>query len=107
MDLTVTLDDLGRLIALPPDPDQPDPLTAMLADRPAWHRLAACRDHDPALWFPARGDDTRPAKAVCAECPVAGPCLDWALDQGPELEGLWAGTSPAARRQLRSARRAA
>ncbi|MGA0895430.1 MAG: WhiB family transcriptional regulator, partial [Ilumatobacteraceae bacterium] len=31
-----------------------------------WRPLAACRSHDPALWFPERGHDTRQAKAICA-----------------------------------------
>lgn len=107
MDLTATLDDLGRLIALAPDPDQADPLTAMLANRPAWHDQAACRGHvQPDLWFPRLGEDVRPAKAICAECPAAGPCLEWALGQGPELQGIWGGTSAAARTALRTDRAA-
>jgi hypothetical protein len=34
---------------------------AELVNRPAWHRQAACRGVDPELFFPERGQATRPA----------------------------------------------
>ena len=40
------------------------------------------------------------AKAVCAQCPVAAECLDYAMAE-PSLEGVWGGTIERERRRLR------
>lgn len=80
--------------------------------RPAmgcWTERAVCRapEVDPELFFPA--SDTPPpaqlsaAKKICARCPVAADCLQWALHTG-ESAGIWAGTTPAERRFLRAQR---
>jgi WhiB family redox-sensing transcriptional regulator len=71
----------------------------VLAD---WRTLAACRGLDPDLFFPARGDSftARNAQAVCAACPVAEQCLEFAIEVG-ETEGIWGGLSG---RQLRQER---
>ena len=70
-----------------------------------FHRDAACRGKDPDLWFPERGDDTRPAKAICATCPddVNAACLEFALEHG-ETFGLWGGKSERQRRRIRRER---
>lgn len=65
-----------------------------------WWTHGACRGMDPALFFPERGGDVGAAKAVCAECPVTGPCRDWALAH--ELSGVWGGTDGRQRRALRT-----
>jgi WhiB family redox-sensing transcriptional regulator len=67
-----------------------------------WRTLAACRGLDPDLFFPARGDafTARNAQAVCAACPVAEQCLEFAIEVG-ETEGIWGGLSG---RQLRQER---
>jgi WhiB family redox-sensing transcriptional regulator len=67
-----------------------------------WRTLAACRGLDPELFFPARGDShtARNAQAVCATCPVAERCLEYAIEVG-ETEGIWGGLSG---RQLRQER---
>jgi WhiB family transcriptional regulator, redox-sensing transcriptional regulator len=67
-----------------------------------WRAQAACRGCDPALWYPEVGDsDTAAeAKAVCAACPVADACLDYALAAG-EKHGVWGGLSEKERRPLR------
>lgn len=73
---------------------------------------AACRDEDPELFFPvtetgpANQQQIARAKAVCARCPVAAGCLDWALRNGQDY-GIWAGTTAAERRQLSLRSRAA
>ena len=69
--------------------------------------LAACRDHDPELFFPltAQGpgqEQLSAAKAVCGSCPIRSACLRWALDTGQEA-GVWGGTSEDERRALRRA----
>ncbi|MDA8313056.1 MAG: WhiB family transcriptional regulator [Actinomycetota bacterium] len=73
---------------------------------PSWRRRAACRGLDPALFFPEIGESAAAPKAVCAQCPVSRECLDFALVNA-ETEGIWGGTTPRARRPLRSALRQA
>lgn len=75
----------------------------------AWTDLAACRGPgvDPELFFPVSeyGPAVRQvavAKAICARCPVASDCLVWALRAG-EAAGIWGGTTPEERRELRLA----
>lgn len=93
------------------DPDDPLPLTAdpagmvdalaeLLAafERPAWHAEAACRGMGPDLFFPARGQSTAEAKALCHRCPVQAECLTAGLG---EKHGIWGGSSERGRRQLR------
>lgn len=49
-----------------------------------WLDRAACRHHDPELFFPI-GDagpgqaQIEEAKRVCRTCPVLGECRDWAI----------------------------
>ena len=76
----------------------------VLPPAPPWFADAACRDHDPALWFPEERRPATAAKAVCAACPVRDPCLSWALDEvdvaadeSPTTScrfGVFAGLSP-------------
>lgn len=75
-----------------------------------WER-AACRDHDPELFFPLTShgpalEQLSAAKAVCASCPIQSACLRWALETGQEA-GVWGGTSEDDRRALRRSTRAA
>lgn len=73
----------------------------------SWRQHAASRGIDPELFFPAAGaGEGAEAKAVCARCPVAEQCLDFAL-MGNERYGIWGGTSERDRRRLRAARRLA
>lgn len=76
-----------------------------------WRNSAACRDHDPELFWPI--GTTGPAlvqiadaKAVCARCPVTSACLTWALAYG-EDHGIWAGLTADERRALRTSREVA
>ena len=70
---------------------------------PAWHKRAACREHPDLTWFPARGDHeaVAAAKAVCSRCPAVVACGSWALAQGSELQGIWAGLSGQERKRKR------
>ena len=72
----------------------------------AWQTHAACVGVDPDLFYPERGEDSRPAKAVCAECIVATECLEYAL-ANRETYGIWGGRSENQREQIRKERRAA
>ena len=42
---------------------------------PEWIERAACRDMDPAIFYPVRGQDLGPARAACARCTVVAECL--------------------------------
>lgn len=74
-----------------------------LLQRPAWQADAACRGMGPDIFFPARGESTAAAKAVCSGCPVREECEGFAMDGGRDLMGVWAGTSDRERRRRRSA----
>ena len=67
---------------------------------PFWAGRAACRKHPDVNFFPGRGEDSAPAKAVCTNCPVKDICLEVAL-RNVEKFGIWGGTSEKERRQLR------
>jgi len=69
---------------------------------PEWHRDAACAEYPERAndWFPERGEDDRPAKAICQRCLVQRECLADALDHGTNLVGIWGGTSGRQRRAL-------
>lgn len=74
-----------------------------------WRDDAACLHADPELFFPIASagpalDQIEEAKRICAACPVRGPCLAWALDQGV-VSGIWGGTGEAERRAMRRAAR--
>lgn len=64
-----------------------------------WRELALCRQHDPALFFPSKGDPGTEAKRVCRHCPVRPNCLDYAVQHRIE-HGIWGGESERARRRL-------
>ena len=71
-----------------------------------WRARAACRDHDPEIWFPVGASgpallQAEQAKAVCRRCSVIDQCLRWALDR-PEEFGIWGGLTEDERRALRT-----
>lgn len=57
-----------------------------------WRQQAACRDHDPDMWFPDKSETTKRANAlrICRSCPVASLCADYARRSGPFF-GIWGG----------------
>lgn len=72
-----------------------------------WTR-AACRTHDPELFFPigtegAAAEQITAAKYICGTCPLQAACLTWALDTGQD-HGVWGGTTEDERRDLRRGR---
>ena len=70
------------------------------ADDRNWRQHAACRGCDPDLFHPTRGQDVSDAKRICAVCPVADICLQWALENN-ETMGVWGGRSERERRTMR------
>jgi WhiB family redox-sensing transcriptional regulator len=72
---------------------------------PDWRDDALCvRYAGEVDFFPARGESTAAAKAVCASCPVRESCLEYALRSDIHC-GVWGGLSELERRQLRRTRR--
>ncbi|MGH3921353.1 MAG: WhiB family transcriptional regulator [Pseudonocardiaceae bacterium] len=70
--------------------------------RPVWHAEAACAELPTDEFFPlgstgAALDQIARAKAICAGCPVAVGCLDYALDTG-QADGVWGGMTEEERR---------
>lgn len=66
-----------------------------------WQDRALCREVDPELFFPDKGDHlaATDAKRVCAGCPVRFECLTLAL-QLRERFGVWGGLSESERRAI-------
>ena len=78
-------------------------------DDDTWRGRAACRGTALGVFFP---EEDRPgarssvaaAKAICASCPVADPCREWAMGHPTEV-GIWGGLTEAERRALRRRKR--
>lgn len=68
-----------------------------------WTLRSACRGVDPDVFYPGRGESTRPAKKICDSCVVKAPCLEFALASS-ERQGVWGGHSERERRHLRKVR---
>jgi WhiB family redox-sensing transcriptional regulator len=65
----------------------------------AWRDFAICSSLDPELFYPFTSEkvDTDRAKAVCFQCPVIGPCGEYALARR-EPHGIWGGMTEEERR---------
>jgi WhiB family redox-sensing transcriptional regulator len=83
----------------------PLPELADMIRRPAWQSEAACRSESADLFFPTDGASLAAARRICAACPVAAECLEYALSN-PSLRGIWAGTSERRRKAMRATLRA-
>ena len=70
----------------------------------SWRLKGACRGLDPAIFYPVSEEDAAEAKAVCDNCPVREPCLEWAL-ANREQDGVWGGASERERRRMIRQRR--
>lgn len=77
-------------------------VAALGSDRRGWTRQAACRGHDPALFFPGRGGSRQvaQARAICAGCCVRTECLAEAIGDS-STAGVWGGLAELERRALR------
>jgi DNA-binding GntR family transcriptional regulator len=88
-----------------PTPGAPAADAARLEGR-GWLELAACKDSDPELFFPERGEQAKgqAAKQVCASCQVQQQCRDLAVRASASREedhGIFAATTPHERSGLR------
>jgi WhiB family redox-sensing transcriptional regulator len=60
---------------------------------------SACKGADTSVFFPVSENGGSAAKAICAECPVAGQCLEYAI-QTHQPDGIWGGLSAIERHRL-------
>ena len=70
----------------------------------SWRSRGACKGLDPDIFYPAPDDVAMEAKAVCAQCVVRQPCLEYALNKR-EHEGVWGGATEKERRRILRQRR--
>lgn len=75
-----------------------------IGPEPTWMADAECRGQTDVM-FPAKGDDPRRARALCARCWVRSECEAWAANQPAPHHGFLAGMS--ARERQRATRAAA
>ena len=76
-----------------------------------WQEQAECRHYDNVLFFgPDQGESelekqTREAeaKAVCRQCPVIEPCLEFAMETNQKY-GIWGGMNDKERASLKRRR---
>jgi hypothetical protein len=80
---------------------------AGIADLPFLHHDARplCATADPEDWFRERAGSyaDRPFN-ICRQCPIVMDCLNWAIDND-ERWGIWGGTSPEDRRDIRKGKK--
>jgi WhiB family redox-sensing transcriptional regulator len=72
----------------------------MIAAAPDWQEEGLCRQVDPELFYPEKGQSSASAKLICSRCPVKDECLRFALDRD-EPFGIWGGTSEQDRRKMK------
>ena len=66
-----------------------------------WRDEGLCAQTDPEAFYPEKGHSPKPAKKVCADCPVQALCLEYALAHD-ERYGVWGGLSERERRELKT-----
>ena len=71
-----------------------------------WMARGKCKDVAPDVFFPNDGMGVISAQRICAECPVAQPCLEYALENHID-HGVWGGASERERRRILRRRRLA
>jgi WhiB family redox-sensing transcriptional regulator len=69
-----------------------------------WMADGKCRDVAPAVFFPSDGLGVQAAQRICADCPVAATCLEYALANRID-HGVWGGKSERERRRILRRRR--
>lgn len=69
-----------------------------------WADKAACRGLDPAVFYPLTEEEAEEAKAICGECAVRVPCLEYAIAHR-EKNGVWGGHTERERMRIIRRRR--
>lgn len=87
----------------PPTPVRP----GRFLPSPEWHEQAACRGlgsemfHPPTFTSHSGRRASAAALEVCGRCPVVEECLDVALSVSNDHHGIWGGTTPQERAEIR------
>ena len=81
-------------------------MTLGLANDAPWTELALCRQIDPEIFHPDKGDAvaSRAAVQVCKQCVVLDECLEGALARNEQF-GIWGGMTSNQRTKERRRRR--
>ncbi|MGH9019764.1 MAG: WhiB family transcriptional regulator [Acidimicrobiales bacterium] len=69
-----------------------------------WMADGKCREYPAGVFFPRDGLGVIKAQRICATCPVADQCLEYAIDNHVD-HGVWGGKSERERRRIARARR--
>jgi len=69
-----------------------------------WMARGKCKEVAPDVFFPSDGMGVQVAQRICAECPVAAACLEYALENHID-HGVWGGCSERERRRILRRRR--
>jgi WhiB family transcriptional regulator, redox-sensing transcriptional regulator len=69
-----------------------------------WMAEGRCREVSPSVFFPSDGLGVQAAQRICADCPVADACLEYALANRID-HGVWGGRSERERRRILRSRR--
>lgn len=64
---------------------------------------ALCAQVDPEMFFPEKGGSTAKAKGICGRCADRDMCREFAVSR-PDVDGIWGGTTPRKRQEIRSGR---
>lgn len=71
-----------------------------------WTKDALCPQVDAEIFYPVKGGPgqtmAKAAKAICAQCPVAAECLEYAIRTGEEY-GIFGGVTAHERAAMRRA----
>ena len=73
-------------------------------DDDEWRTQAACAGLDHLFFLEAHQGNARPAKAICAVCPVRQTCLDYAITTHAYF-GIWGGMTEKERKKYAAKRR--
>ncbi|MGO9872493.1 MAG: WhiB family transcriptional regulator [Acidimicrobiia bacterium] len=65
---------------------------------------AYCRGANATTFFPSDGSGVEAVQRVCAQCPVRGECLEYALTNRLDY-GVWGGASERERQRILRQRR--
>ena len=69
-----------------------------------WMARGNCKDQPASTFFPSDGVGVDEARKICSTCPVAKPCLEYALRNRID-HGVWGGASERERRRIARQRR--
>lgn len=61
-----------------------------------------CAQADPEMWFADDLESMEKAIAICNQCPLREPCLEYAIEH--QVQGIWGGTVEVVRKAIRKKR---